>query len=142
MTDIKIIFENNIEEFVPNNSFDTDTLMYIPKIKKIFELNKQEKIINLDNISRTAFINIIALVKIQNSENDDKYKQEIINNLVNNLDIDNLFDFIIATKYLELDNFIDIAGHRFKNVLYNNSPEKIREIFKLENDLHVLSFNL
>jgi hypothetical protein len=140
MSEFKIIFENNIEEFVPNNSFDINVLLKIPKINKFLEFNKLEKTINLNNISRSAFMNIIAFIKIQNSNQDNK--THIIENCISNMDIDTLFDFIIATEYLELSDLKDIAGHLFKNVIRNCSSDKIRDTFKLNNDLHILSFNL
>merc|ERR1712133_269275 len=48
-----------------------------------------------------------------------------------------LFDIIIAANYLHIQGLIDITTMEVARKMENKTPEQIRELFKLENDLEI-----
>ena len=48
-----------------------------------------------------------------------------------------LFDIIIAANYLHIQGLINITTMEVARKLENKTPEQIRELFKLENDLEI-----
>lgn len=122
----KITFPNGMDLPVEQYMVDESSTL-----KQLF-LDKD--IVEVKNIDPKTFNIIISCMRYyyvnQNSNN------ELIIKMINNLELDNLIEFVLAVGYLKIEYLINIASARFKNILNNNSVEGIRTIFKLNDDLN------
>merc|ERR1712133_114340 len=71
------------------------------------------------------------IVKLQGW--DEEFMSTI--NYINDQGQSILFDVIIAANYLHIQGLIDITTMEVARKMENKSPEEIRQLFNLENDL-------
>lgn len=66
--------------------------------------------------------------------NNDPYEYGYDSELIDNIDIDTIFDLINAANYLEIDNLLDLTTKGLATYIEGKTTEKLREMLKVEND--------
>ena len=106
-----------------------------PKLKELFDtegkLCGDFLVINIPMEANTVS-NVINYLRKRCINLEDPI---FINEMVEKLDADSLFEIILTSNYLNITELVKIAGDRFKSVVNDNDSDKIREIFSIKNDL-------
>lgn len=109
-----------------------EILLKIPVVENIIINNRNiNNQINLEKFDYISFNNIIILIKHKMTHTAHESEQYTIH-LIQNMNIDNLINFIYTTSKLELDYYNKIASEMFMHMFKNNSADWLKS--KLNED--------
>ncbi len=143
------LVSNDQQEF----QVEKDIVLQSILVKNMLEDIDQEDtpVIPLPNIKGTTLKKVLEYCEHHRydeplSEDDDKFDVKRINNIVSEWDktfinsIDSiegeeLFEIILAANYLDIRSLLDLGCKTVADKLKGKSPQEIRDLFGIENDL-------
>ncbi|XP_020210747.1 SKP1-like protein 1A [Cajanus cajan] len=132
-----------------------ETLVNVsPTMKRLIEekCNESSIVITLPNISSETLSKIIEFIKldlesdvtlnnvgVESADADCKASESLtsFNNLkleFTKIDVDTLLHLITAAHYLKIEKIYDLGCEETARRIRGNTPEQIRQIFKIKND--------
>lgn len=110
-----------------------------PKLVNLFnDIHGMKPQVVLTGIDPQIFSHVLAYIKHRAACPKDS--EEFAKTLINNMDSNTFFDVVKAADFLGITSLVDISTKFFKNLL-NEDPEKIRKMYRFDNDLQYIDLN-
>ncbi|KII87155.1 hypothetical protein PLICRDRAFT_176940 [Plicaturopsis crispa FD-325 SS-3] len=143
MANIQLLSSDNELHTVDRNIIQRSAL-----VKKIIDGSYDGKPIPVANVSSAILIKVIEYCEYHKnepiaSEDSDLNPYEMRNRTLQispwdrefiDVDLDTLFDIIIAANYLEIRELIDVGSKRIASIIKGKTPDEIRKQFGIVND--------
>ena len=123
--DYKIIFTgyNNSSTLI-----DLNIIKKIPKLFELYNININNRDINLDRVNPEIFSHILAFIKYHECDNIN-----MIDSMMKNISYEIFIDLVPTVEYLQIDIMLNYLSRYFKNLL-NNDPEYVKKLYNLHDD--------
>ena len=125
--------EEEVKEVLPLSNIDSEVLR---KVIDWCEQHKNDPEPEKEEDNKDGERKQKQIIKLEGW--DEEFMSTI--NYINEQGQSILFDIIIAANYLHIQGLIDITTMEVARKMENKSPEQIRELFKLENDLEINTY--
>ncbi|KAH0470970.1 hypothetical protein IEQ34_000693 [Dendrobium chrysotoxum] len=112
---------------------EEEVAMMSETIRHIIEDNCAKNVIPISNVTSSVLSYVFHYCKnhLESSNTDDL--EEFDNEFVD-VDVNTLYDLLIAANYLNVKDLLDLVCQKVANLIRGKSPEEIRLTFNIEND--------
>lgn len=131
MLKYKIIFPQDVIFYV-----EEELIKYMPKIESLAKeeyvnelVKNNNRIVRVNHIEGEIFSHILSYIIHLSIYPDDKQFRE---NMIRNMDINTMFDVIIASNYFNVEVIVNHCTNIFKSTIEDNNPDQIKKIFNID----------